>query len=249
MVKRLLVSSLLLATSAMAQEVAITGKDFLSGAGDAKLAQAGRDAAAQGKVVVITAPKYWLNQAAAKVHAGAAVKVTTSEGFFENVVVRIEDAKAAKAETPKPAEAPKAEAAPKPAPKPEPKPEPKPAPAPAPAPVAPPAPTPAPPPPEPVKPAPAPAPVVQAPAPAPAPTPAPAAKPAVDPSIAIKQRMEQNLNAGKPAEGTLQPSQLQKDDQIFVEGDVRSVVRRIGAHTQLFWLEGDLNLDRAEIVQ
>lgn len=245
MYKRIFFACLLTANAAVAQEVAITGKDFLSGAGDAKLAEIGREAAAQGKVVVITAPKYWLNQAAAKVHAGtAAAHVSTSEGFFENVVVRIEDAKPAKpveAPKPKPEAAPKAEAPPPPAPKPEP-PKPKAVPVPEPAPAIM---TPPPPPPEPVKAAPvvAPAPVAAAPV-----APPPPAKPPVDPSIAIKQRFEQNLNSGKPADGDIQVSQLEKDDQLFVDGNVRAVVRRLGAHTQLFWLQGDLNLERAELI-
>jgi outer membrane biosynthesis protein TonB len=234
MYKRIFLACLLMANVAAAQEVAITGKDFLSGAGDAKLAQMGRDAAAQGKVVVITAPKYWLNQAAAKVRSGTAgAHVSTSEGFFENVVVRIEDPKPAKpVEAPKP----KAEAAPKaeaPVAKPEPKP--KAPPAPEPVVVAPP-----PPAPEPVKAAPvvAPTPVAAAPA---------AKAPPVDPSIAIKQRFEQNLNSGKPADGEIQVSQLERDDQLFVDGNVRAVVRRLGAHTQLFWLQGELNLERTEL--
>jgi hypothetical protein len=118
-----------------------------------------------------------------------------------------------------------------------------------------PAPVEVPPPPVKTEVAPAPAPVaapppVVIPPPPPAPAPAPVAKaqaPA-DPSIAIKQRMAQNLNAGQPAEGTLQVAQLQKDDLLFVDGPVRAVVRRFGPRTQLFWLEGDLNLERAELV-
>jgi hypothetical protein len=85
-------------------------------------------------------------------------------------------------------------------------------------------------------------------APPPAPAPAPAAKAPADPSAAIKQRMAQNLNAGQPAEGTLQVAQLQKDDLLFVDGPVRAVVRRFGPRTQLFWLEGQLNLERTELV-
>ncbi len=70
----------------------------------------------------------------------------------------------------------------------------------------------------------------------------------VDPAIAIRHRFEQNLNGGKPAEGVVQVAQLQKDDTLLVDGTVRAVVRRFGPRTQLFWLEGDLNLDRAEMV-
>jgi outer membrane biosynthesis protein TonB len=262
MFKRILFTGALLAAgAASAQEVAISGKDFLSGAGDAKIAELARQAAASGKTLVITAPPYWQDKAAAKAHSAAAnASVRTSDAFFENVMVRVEDTKAAKA-------AP-AESAPKPAPpakpevKPEPKPEPRPAPpvrkpveeapalAPKPAPVE----TP-PPPPPPVEvkpeppvaaPPPAPAPVV-APPPAAAPV-APAAKPAADPSVAIKKRFEQNLNGGQPAEGTLEVAQLQKDDIVYENGSVRAVVRRFGPRTQLFWLNGELNMERAELV-
>jgi hypothetical protein len=187
-----------------------------------------------------------------------------SDAFFENVMVRVEDSKASAktVEAPAPAPAPKAAPSKPEPPRPEPKPvEPKPAPpmpkpAPVETPVAPkPAPVEVPPPPVKTEVAPAPAPVaapppVVIPPPPPAPAPAPVAKaqaPA-DPSIAIKQRMAQNLNAGQPAEGTLQVAQLQKDDLLFVDGPVRAVVRRFGPRTQLFWLEGDLNLERAELV-
>ncbi len=259
MFKRILFTGALFAAgAASAQEVAISGKDFLSGAGDAKIAELARQAAASGKTLVITAPPYWQDKAAAKVHSAAAnASVRTSDAFFENVMVRVEDAK--------PAKAAPAEVAPKPAPpakpeaKPEPKPEPRPAPpvrkpveeAPAPAPK--PAPVEAPPPPpvqvKPEPPVAAPAPV-PAPAPVAAPPPpaAPTAKPAADPSAAIKKRFEQNLNGGQAADGTLAVAQLQKDDLVYQNGSVRAVVRRFGPRTQLFWLEGDLNMERAELV-
>ena len=274
MFRGLLFSAALLAAGSLAaQEFAISGKDFLSGAGDAKIAELARQAAASGKTLVITAPPYWQDKASAKAHAGAAnASIRTSDAFFENVMVRIEDAKgpgrAAAEAAPKAAPAVAAKAEPRPeAPKPV-APAPKPvvqAPAPPPkvqAPVA------APPKmevaAEPAQaPAPAPAPIAVAPPPAPAPTapavvaptPAAPAAPAVakaaaappDASAAIKQRMQQNLNAGQPADGTLQVAQLQKDDLIFVDGPVRAVVRRFGPRTQLHWLEGDLNLDRAEL--
>ncbi len=94
----------------------------------------------------------------------------------------------------------------------------------------------------------APAPVA---APVAAPPPAAAAapaKPAADPSAAIKKRFEQNLNGGQAAEGTLAVAQLQKDDLVYENGSVRAVVRRFGPRTQLFWLEGELNMERAELV-
>jgi len=266
----LFVGCLAAAGVASAQEVAISGKDFLSGAGDAKIAELARQAAASGKQLVITAPPYWQDKAAAKAHAGAAnASVRTSDAFFENVMVRIEDAKpSSKAVAAEPAPPPKPVPA-KPEPRPEPpKPEPKPvAPAPKPvvaAPPARPAPVETPPPavktePEP-EPAPAAAPPPPAAAPAPepvaqpvappvaAPTPAKPAAPAPDPSVAIKQRLLQNLNAGQPADGSLQVTQLQKDDLLFVDGNVRAIVRRFGPRTQMYWLEGELNLERAELI-
>jgi len=263
MFKRILFTGALFAAgAASAQEVAISGKDFLSGAGDAKIAELARQAAASGKTLVITAPPYWQDKAAAKAHSAAAnASVRTSDAFFENVMVRVEDSKAAKAAAVEPA--PKPAPAAKPEQKPEPKPEPRPAPpvrkpveeAPAPAPKPMPVETPPPPPPVEVKPeppvaapapAPAPAPVAAPPAAAP-PAPA-AAKPAADPSAAIKKRFEQNLNGGQPAEGTLDVAQLQKDDVVYESGSVRAVVRRFGPRNQLFWLNGELNMERAELV-
>jgi outer membrane biosynthesis protein TonB len=265
MFKRILLTGALFAAGAVsAQEVAISGKDFLSGAGDAKIAELARQAAASGKTLVITAPPYWQDKAAAKAHSAAAnASVRTSDAFFENVMVRVEDSKAAAKPAP-------VEVAPKPAPparpeaKPEAKPEPRPAPpvrkpvveeAPAPAPKPVPVETPPPPPAVQAKPeapvaAPAPAPVAAPPAapPTAAQPAAPAAKPAADASAAIKKRLEQNLNAGQPSEGTLEVAQLEKDDLVYVSGSVRAVVRRFGPRTQLFWLDGELNLERAELI-
>lgn len=254
MLKRLALATALLASSAWAQqEISITAKDIETGAADAKLAALGREAAATGKEVVINAPKEWHGKVAAKVKAGGAADVKLNDSFFENVVVRVADK--AKAEPPKPVEAPKpapSAVPPKPveAPKPAPKPVEAPKPA-APVPVAAPPPAPAPvqtPPPAPAPvetppPAPAPAPV-QTPPPA---APAAAAKPAADASVAIKQRFEQNLHSGKPAKGELDQTLLQKGDIIYIDGDVRAVVRRDSLGTTLFWLTGELNLLRAEL--
>ncbi|HEY2396714.1 MAG TPA: hypothetical protein VGH81_12155 [Rudaea sp.] len=251
----LFTGALLAAGAACAQEVAISGKDFLSGAGDAKIAELARQAAASGKTLVVSAPPYWQDKAASKVRAGAAnASVRMSDAFFENVMVRVEDTKVAA----KPVEAPVAKA-PKPEPRPEPKvveakpvaPAPKPAPVEAPV-AARPTPVTTPPPvktevaPAPVV-APPPAPVAASRPPAPAPAPAVAAKAATDPTAEIKQRLAQHLNGGQPAEGNLQTSQLQKDDLVFVDGPVRAVVRRFGPRTQLYWLQGDLNVARVEL--
>jgi len=278
MYKRVLFTGLLLSNAALAQETVISGKDFLSGAGDAKLAEIARQAAAQGKTVQITAPKYWQDKVAAKVRAGAEdARVQTSEGFLENVVVKVV---AAKSETAKPAAAPaepvaaaepaadekvvaekaaaekakKAAAAKAAAEK-----------------------------------AAADkaaadqaaaeqaaaekaaaekaaaeraaaerAAAEKAAADKAAAEKAAAAKAAADKAAAEKaaadavaakrHNMEKNLNEGRPAAGTLQVTQLLKDDVVYIDGEIRGVVRRVGTRPALYWLEGDLNLDRIELL-
>lgn len=263
MYKRICAAALLYSAAAMAQEVDLNGKDFLSGAGDAKLADIARQAAAEGKVLEVTAPDYWQSKVAGKLHAGAAnVGIKANNGFFENVSVR---AIAGKAE-PKPADAAakaaaaersaadraaaeraaaeraaadRAEsdriaaeqaaaakaaadraAADKAA----------------------------------AEKAAADKAVAdkaaaeKAAADKAAAEKAAATKAAADKIAAIRSRMEKNVNDGREADGALNVSQLQKDDQLFIDENIRGVVRRSGAHTQMFWLEGDLNLDRVELV-
>jgi hypothetical protein len=77
----------------------------------------------------------------------------------------------------------------------------------------------------------------------PAATPVPAA-----PDVTkIQQRMEESLNNGRSAEGPLSVSGLQPGDFIFVDGSVRAVVRRESLRPRMFWLDGDLDLRRAEL--
>lgn len=267
MFKRILFAAALVSSSAIAQEVDINGKDFLSGAGDARLADIARQAAAQGKRVVVTAPDYWQSKIAAKLHAGASnLDVQMKEGFFENVLVRIDDGKAAaaaKADADKAAatkaEAAKAEAARAEGAR--------------------------------LEAARAEAEradaqraeqqraqaakeqadraeaarieaqraeaaraeaakveAARAEAAKAAAAKAQAEKDAANKLAAIRQRMQQNLNAGHEADGSLNVSQLQKDDQVFVDGPIRAVVRRGGARSQMYWLEGDLNLERVELL-
>jgi multidrug efflux pump subunit AcrA (membrane-fusion protein) len=260
-----LLSTALMASAVWAQEVSVDGKDFLSGAGDAKLADLARQAASQGKHLVVTAPNYWQSKVAAKLHAGAAnVDVQMKEGFFENVLVRIEDGRAkvdtaaadaksaaAKVEAQKAeaaraeagrlesaraqaerqeaarqdaakAESARAEAARQEAARQE---------------------------------------AARAEAAkaetarqeaaktaAAAAAKAKAEKDAAEKLTAQKKTMLQNLNGGRDADGTINAGQLQKDDQVFVEGQFRGVVRRGGARSQFFWLDGDLNLDRVELL-
>jgi chemotaxis protein histidine kinase CheA len=271
MCKRILFAAALFSGAACAQTVDINGKDFISGAGDERLADIARQAAASGKKLVVTAPTYWQDKVAAKLHAGAAnANVQMSEGFFENVLVRVEDAKAspAKPDTAKAdaaraeqaradqaradaaraesvrseaareeaeradaaraeaarAEAAKAEAARAEAAR--------------------------------IEAARVEAARVEA-ARVAAEKAAvaqaeeakvQAAKAAQNHLAQIKQGMEKNLNEGRPADGTISVEQLQKDDVLFVDESVRGVVRRGGARAQLFWLDGDLNLDRVELI-
>ena len=266
MLKRILFASALVSTAAFAQQVDISGKDFLSGAGDARLAEIARQAAASGKKVVVKAPPYWQGKVAAKLQAGAAnVTVQMTEGFVEDVLVHLEEGKAAPAKVePAAAEAPKAdtakadaakaaalkaeaakaeaaraeaarveaaqaeaaraeaartEAARVEAAKAE-------------AARA-----------EAAKAAAAKAEVAKAEA-----AKAAAVKAEADRIAAIKQGMEKNLNEGRAADGTMAVAQLEKDDSIFVNGDIRAVVRRAGAHTQMYWLTGELNLERTELL-
>lgn len=237
--RKLILAAALVAGSAWAQQnYDISGKEFLSGAGDARFATIGRQAAASGKRLVVTAPQQWHKRIAAKIRAGGKADIVLKDGFYESVLVRIED---------KPAEPPPK---PKPEPRPEPKPEPKPAPAPpkpAPRPAAA-APQPAPQP-KPVAPAPQPAPRAEPPRPAPAPAqakpePAAPAKPDVG---AIEKRMEGSLNNGREAEGPISVGALQPGDYIFVDGPVRAVIRRESLRPRMFWLQGELDLRRTEL--
>ena len=268
MFKRILLASALMAATAVsAQEVSIDGKDFLSGAGDARLADIAKQAASSGKKLVVTAPQYWQDKVAAKLHAGAAnATVQMKEGFFENVLVRVEDAKAA-APKPEPAapaadtskddaakaaakaeaakadvaraeaaraeaaraeasrqEAQRAEAARAEAARAEAARQ------------------------EAARAEAAKAEAARAEAAKAEAAKAAAAKAETDRVANAKQRLERNLNEGRAAEGSINASGLQTGDLIVVDGEIRAVARRSGAHTQLFWLDGDLNLDRVEIL-
>jgi hypothetical protein len=254
--KWLLAAALAAAPVFAQQNVDVSGADFHSGAGDARFAAVGRDAAKSGRRVVVTAPKEWHAKIAAKIRAGGTADLVLKDGFYENVLIRVED---------KPAEPPKPEpkAEPKPQPKPEPKPAPPPEPKPAPratadrVPVEVPGPKPTLPVPEP-----APAPVVTAPPRTVAPAPAVTSTPAVTPApavaakaeksakvdeAAIRKRMEQSLNSGREADGPLSVTNLVVGDFIFVDGPVRAVVRRESLRPRMFWLEGELDLRRTEL--
>lgn len=98
MLKKLALAAALVATSALAQEnTDISGANFQSGGADAALATLGRKAAAAGSRLVITAPKEWHAKIAAKVHAGGKADLVLRDGFYESVLVRVEDKSAAAA--------------------------------------------------------------------------------------------------------------------------------------------------------
>ena len=254
-------SALIFSATAFAQQADISGKDFLSGAGDARLESIAKQAAAEGKKLVVTAPTYWQGKVASKLHAGAAnVEVSMNEGFFENVLVRIEDNKpVAKAEPPKAdaarAEGRKADAVKTESAKAE---------------VA-------------AKTeakhaeaaraeaariaaakaaadraaaekaaaeraAAARASAAEAAAAKIAAAKAAAAKAATDAIAATKAGMEKNLNNGSPAAGNLSAAQLKAGDVVYVDGSVRGVVRRTSTRLTLYWLDGPLDLDRIELM-
>lgn len=234
--KLVLVTALVGAPMAFAQQnVDISGANYSSGNADATLAAFGRKAAAAGSRLVITAPPQWHSAIAAKVRAGGAADVVMRDGFYENVLVRVEDksAELAKAEAEKKAAKAEAEkarargeakqaaaartAAAKPA-----------VPSRASA-------TPQ-----------SPAPDAKAPAVA-----APIAKAAPVKSgtdvDAIHARLEQSLISGHSAEGSIAVSALQSADTIYVDGPVRAVFRREGMRPLLYWLDGDLDMRRSEL--
>lgn len=91
--KLALTIALVLATAPLlAQEnTDISGATFQSGGADATLAALGRDAAASGSRLVITAPHEWHAKIAAKVSAGGKANIVLRDGFYETVLVRVQD--------------------------------------------------------------------------------------------------------------------------------------------------------------
>ncbi len=259
MLRRLVLATALAASPlAFAQQnVDISGANLSSGKADATLAALGRKAAESGNQLVITAPPEWHAKIAAKIHAGGNADVVMRDGFYENVLVRVEpkasavaepekavakadvekskaQAEKAKADAEKSrAEADKAKAEAEKA-----KAEAETAKAQA----------------EAAKhqaaqqAAAKPAPVVTtaaAPAaPAAAPSKAAAAGDSVD---AIHARLEKSLKGGRAADGTLSVANLQAGDTLYVDGPVRAVTRREGGRMALYWVEGDLDLRRSEL--
>lgn len=243
----------MVAGSAMAQQnVDITAEQFNSGAANARLTSLGRDAAASGKRLVVTAPQHWHAQIAARIRAGGQAEVVLKDGFYETLLVRVED-KVAEPVKPEP-KAVVAEA-PKPAPKPQP-PKAEVAPPPPAAPVV-----------EAPPPAPAPEPVVEAPPPAAAPAPAmpeasveqaePAAPAVVDPKAPImlvaaepgdtdvaRESMEKRYNEGKRIVERVESKQLKVGDVIYAGKGSAVVVRREGSRLLRMWMIGSINTNQ-----
>ncbi len=252
----------MVASSAFAQQnVDITAEQFSSGQANSRLTSLGREAAASGKRLVVTAPQHWHAQIAARIRAGGDADIVLKDGFYETLLVRVEDKveepvkpepKPAVAETPKPAPMPVAR-------KPEPvKVE-----------VAPP--PPAPPVVETPPPAPTPAPVVQTPPPVVA---APAAEMAedttapvepqapavVDPKAPImvvaaepgdadpvRGSMEKRYNEAKRIVERVESDKLKVGDVIYVGKGAAVVVRREGSRLLRMWLIGSLNVNQLGI--
>lgn len=250
MLRRLVLATALVAANAFAQQnTDISGADFSSGKADAALAALGRAAAASGNRLVITAPPEWHAKIAQKVKAGGNAELALRDGFYENVLVRIE-AKAAPAAAGEPervsraeversraeadrakaeaersraeADKAKAEAERLRAEADKAKAEAELAKAQAQRAAA----------------------AVPAAPPAATAKPAPAGESAAD---AIRKRLEQSLVNGRGAEGTLAVAALQQGDTIYVDEPVRAVVRREGVRPVLYWLDGELDLRRAEL--
>lgn len=266
--KRLLLMVLLAAGGAVhAQDVLIPGRQLTAGKADAQLAQIAREAAREHKVLVVNAPSYWQARIAKAIHAAdPAADIRFNDSFFEHVLIRLSDRTAAATATATPvlpphASPPVVRAAPprREARAPEPRAIARPAMHPAEA-----APTvavidtrdtapaAAPPPPAPV--AATPPPVARAllspPPPAPVASASPAATSSTQDSAAVdaelRQEMQQVLNAGRPAFGDLRESQLDPGDVVYVNGDLRAVVRRDALGQAMYWLSGSVNLDRAQ---
>ena len=260
MLKRLVLAAALVASPvAFAQQnVDISGANLSSGKADATLAALGRKAAASGNQLVITAPPEWHAKIAAKIHAGGKATIVMRDGFYENVLVRVEPKGAAAAEPEKAiakaeveksraqaekakadaaksrAEADKAQAEAEKA-----KAEAETAKAQAEAAKS----------REAAQAAAAAAAAKTAAKPAPvAATPTAATKSVSSDSVdAIHARFENALKSGRAADGTLTPDKLQSGDTLYVDGPVRAVTRREGNRMGLYWVEGNLDLRRSEL--
>ncbi len=259
MLKKIMLASALVASSAYAQQnTDISGANFQSGKADAALADLGRKAAASGNRLVITAPPDWHTRIAAKVRAGGKADIVLRDGFYENVLVRVQDRSAAapaaepaattnadvarsKAEAAKAkAEAERmraevdkaraeAEMARAEADKARAEAEAATARAQA-------------------QQAAAAAAAVAKPTAQPARAAQAAAAPAASSEVdVIRSRFEESLNGGRSADGSLVAAKLRAGDTLYADGPVKAIMRREGNRRLLYWLEDDIDLRRMEL--
>ncbi len=267
------VLAFVLAGSAHAQNSDISGADFTSGKANGRLAGLGRQAQVADKRLVITAPQHWHAQIAAAVKAGGNAEIVLRDGFYENVLVRVED------KAPEPAK-PEVAAAPAAAPATRVERPSDPVRAPTPVTQAPPAATPAPrapvtPPPAPAPaPAPEPAPVAAAPVATPPPAPpvaapaapvaeeaepeadaAPATAAPAGPFVAaepgdlspVRTFLEKQYNGGRRITDRVEPNALEIGDLIYTGDGAAVVVRRDRGALRRFWLEGPIDLKQSGV--
>lgn len=258
MFRKLVLASALAASSVVfaQQNVDISGPNLSSGKADATLAALGHKAAQTGNKLVVTAPPEWHAKIAAKIKAGGDADVVMRDGFYENVLIRVEPKGAAAAEpenavtkagfekskaqaekAKSDAEKSKAEADKAKAEAEKAQAEADMARAQA----------------ETAKHqaqmvAAKPIPAVAAPAPAaPAAVASKASPAAADAVDAIHARLEKSLNGGRAADGIVTVANLQGGDTLYVDGPVRAATRREGGRIALYWVEGDLDLRRTEL--
>lgn len=256
MLRKLVLASALVASSmAFAQQnVDISGANLSSGKADATLAALGHKAAQTGNKLVVTAPPEWHAKIAAKIKAGGNADVVMRDGFYENILVRVEPKGEAAAEPEKAvakadvekskaqAEKAKADAEKSRAEADKAKAEAEKAQAEA----------------ETAKAqaeaakhqaqmaAAKPAPAAVAPAAAAA-IAAPRSATAGDSVDVIHARLEKSLKGGRGADGIVTVANLQAGDTLYVDGPVRAATRREGGRIGLYWVEGDLDLRRSEL--
>ncbi len=266
MKKSFLLLVAMVATTALAQNnVDITADQFNSGAANAELTALGRQSEASGKRLVVTAPQHWHAKIAARIRAGGNADIVLKDGFYETLLVRVED-KEAEPVKPEPKPAPVAEA-PKPASAPAPietRPQPAKVEIPPPPPARPVVETP-PPAAEPVATSPPPvapaespasdtgptadevsAPGVESQASVPVDPKAPIVLDAAEPGDAdpVREFMEKRYNEGKRIVERVEPAKLERGDVLYTGNGAAIVVRRDRRSMMRMWLVGSLNLNQ-----
>jgi len=92
MIKRLALLSVLVAGNVSAQQnIDISEKELAGGGAQTRLTALARQADISGKRLVVTAPQHLHARIAAALRAGGNAEIVMKDGFYENVLVRIED--------------------------------------------------------------------------------------------------------------------------------------------------------------